>query len=93
MGVMDTEEAGPSDTTAVSTTRDTERAAALAAFHAALRHPDLHAEDELTRARALVAVADAKAAYAAAGGSPGSRFSESFDHVYEAARATVAAAG
>lgn len=86
---MDIEE---NDADTAGTSRDAERAEALAAYHSALRHPELRSDDELTRARALVAVADAKAAYAAAGGSPGSRYSEKFAHIYEEARALVAAA-
>ena len=70
--------------------RDAERAEALAAYHASLRAPELRSDDELTRARALVAIADAKAAYTAAGGSPGSRYTETFAHIYDDARAYVA---
>jgi hypothetical protein len=72
--------------------RAAERGAALRAFHASLKDPGLRSDDPLVRARALVAVADAKDAYAAAGGSPGSRYADRFSSVYDEARALVAAA-
>lgn len=66
--------------------RDEVRALALAAYHRSLRNPDLRSEDPVARARALVAVDDAREAYRAAGGSPGSQWSLAYQQVYLDAR-------
>jgi hypothetical protein len=62
------------------------RSDALRAYHAALHAAELRSDDPLTKARALVAIDDAREAYRAAGGRPGSRWSASHQHTYLDAR-------